>query len=146
MFHPIHALLTQLYVSAVTHPPISSPYVIPTLLSSFQLGTYHMPCAFYLPPVMMIHCALSVQHTQRLAKSFGSTNAAVRGGNNNSPTEPNNQKSDSDNTKEPTTPSGPDPYILVGDFNIKPGSNMYRMITEGKDDPKFPSTFSQYHA
>ena len=92
-----------------------------------------MPCAFYLPAVMMIHCALSVQHTQRLAKRFGSTNVAVRGGNsdNNSPTE---QKTDNDSTKESSTPSGPDPYILVGDFNIKPGSNMYRMITEGKEE------------
>ena len=100
-----------------------------------------MPCAFYLPAVMMIHCALSVQHTQRLAKSFGSTNASIRGGNNNnSPTE---QKSDSDNTKESSIPSGPDPYILVGDFNIKPDSNMYRMITEGSDESVIVSHISQ---
>lgn len=102
-----------------------------------------MPCAFFLPAVMMIHCALSVQHTQRLAKSFGSSNASIRGGNNNSPTE---QKSDSsDSIKESNSiPSGPDPYILVGDFNIKPDSNMYRMITEGNDTSIIVSHLSQY--
>lgn len=61
--------------------------------SSFCVGTYHMPCMFKLPGVMMIHSALSAKHIQRLA--------------------------------------GSDPYIFCGDFNIKPQSNMYRMLTNG---------------
>lgn len=35
--------------------------------SSFVVGTYHMPCMFQYPAVMMIHCALSAQHIQRYA-------------------------------------------------------------------------------
>jgi mRNA deadenylase 3'-5' endonuclease subunit Ccr4 len=38
--------------------PSSSPFVV---------GTYHMPCMFQYPAVMMIHCALSAQHIQRYA-------------------------------------------------------------------------------
>ena len=30
-----------------------------TTLRSFCVGTYHMPCAFRTPPMMMMHCALS---------------------------------------------------------------------------------------
>jgi len=29
---------------------------------SFVIGTYHMPCAYRRPPMMMVHCALSAQH------------------------------------------------------------------------------------
>jgi hypothetical protein len=50
----------------------------------FVVGTYHMPCMFKVPSVMMIHCALSAQHIHKYASS--------------------------------------DPYLLVGDFNIKPGT------------------------
>ena len=37
--------------------------------SNFVVGTYHMPCMFDYPAVMMTHCALSAQHIQRYAKS-----------------------------------------------------------------------------
>ena len=33
----------------------------------FCLATYHMPCAFWSPPVMVIHVAMLLQHVQRLA-------------------------------------------------------------------------------
>lgn len=36
---------------------------------SFVVGTYHMPCMFKMPSVMMVHCALSAQHIQRFAGS-----------------------------------------------------------------------------
>ena len=35
---------------------------------SFVVGTYHMPCMFKLPGVMLIHTALSAQHIQRYSK------------------------------------------------------------------------------
>lgn len=35
---------------------------------SFVVGTYHMPCAFRNPDVMVVHSALSAQHIQRIAK------------------------------------------------------------------------------
>lgn len=63
---------------------------------SFFVGTYHMPCVFKVPPLMMIHCALYVQHLQRIS------NGAA--------------------------------YICTGDFNIKPDSEMYKMITTGTID------------
>jgi len=62
----------------------------------FVVGTYHMPCMFKLPSLMMIHCALSAQHIQKKANK--------------------------------------DPYVFVGDFNIKPDSPMYKMLTEGSVD------------
>ena len=68
--------------------------------SRFVVGTYHMPCAYFLPQVMLIHCALSAQHIQRFALT--------------------------------------DPYIYTGDFNIKPGSSMYQLLTTGEIDQKHP--------
>jgi mRNA deadenylase 3'-5' endonuclease subunit Ccr4 len=59
----------------------------------FVVGTYHMPCMFDQPSVMVAHCALSAQHFQKFA--------------------------------------GGDPLIYAGDFNIKPDSSMYSMLTEG---------------
>jgi 2',5'-phosphodiesterase len=37
-------------------------------LNSFCIGTYHMPCAFRKPPMMMIHCALSAHHLHEFAQ------------------------------------------------------------------------------
>lgn len=36
--------------------------------SSFVVATYHMPCAFYSPPLMVIHSALSMQAIQEFSK------------------------------------------------------------------------------
>eukprot|EP01032_Pedospumella_encystans_P035228 gene35228-39848_t len=64
----------------------------------FVMGTYHMPCMFKKPAVMVTHCALSAQHIQKFAKN--------------------------------------DPFVYVGDFNIKPDSSMYALLTEGTIDKK----------
>ena len=58
------------------------------------VGTYHMPCLYQTPPVMVIHAALCAQHIQRTAAGC--------------------------------------PYVLAGDFNIKPSSSMYTLLTTGK--------------
>jgi len=71
---------------------------------TFVVGTYHMPCMFKLPRVMVAHCALSAQHIQRFAHSEGRQ----------------------------------DPFIYCGDFNIKPDSSMYRLLTEGTLEPSHP--------
>ena len=42
-----------------------------SLQHSFLVGVYHMPCAFYLPPMMTIHSMLAAQHMQRLARKAG---------------------------------------------------------------------------
>lgn len=68
---------------------------------SFVVGTYHMPCMFRTPQVMMIHCALSAQHIHKFASGA--------------------------------------PYVYCGDFNIKPDSPMYDMMTRGKiSNPQVP--------
>jgi hypothetical protein len=36
---------------------------------SFVVGTYHMPCAYQTPAVMVAHTALSTQHIQHFARS-----------------------------------------------------------------------------
>lgn len=72
--------------------------------AEFCVGTYHMPCVWWSPPFMLIHCALALSTFQKLA---GDTRA-----------------------------------LLAGDFNIKPGSSAYQMVTTGgiaPDDPDFPS-------
>jgi mRNA deadenylase 3'-5' endonuclease subunit Ccr4 len=89
----------------------------------FVLGTYHMPCVFYIPSVMMIHCALSAQHLHKLAKIYAGQN----NGNNGS----GSSGSSSGSGSEGKEVGGRDPYVFVGDFNIKPDSNMYRMLTTG---------------
>jgi mRNA deadenylase 3'-5' endonuclease subunit Ccr4 len=38
------------------------------LQKTFCIGTYHMPCAFWMPEVMIIHTALATQHLQRFAR------------------------------------------------------------------------------
>ncbi len=35
---------------------------------SFCIGTYHMPCAYWSPQIMVIHAALTVQHLQEFAQ------------------------------------------------------------------------------
>lgn len=60
----------------------------------FAVGCYHMPCAFYMPMTMTIHCELAAQHVQKIA--------------------------------------GSKPCVLAGDWNIKPESAQYKMMTTGK--------------
>lgn len=80
-------------------PGASSPAASKSV-SSFVVGTYHMPCTFRIPQVMMIHCALSAQHIDKFASGS--------------------------------------PYIYCGDFNIKPDSPMYTLLTNGKVDSSIP--------
>mmetsp|Transcript_1496 Transcript_1496/g.2472 ORF Transcript_1496/g.2472 Transcript_1496/m.2472 type:complete len:346 (-) Transcript_1496:962-1999(-) len=66
----------------------------------FVVGTYHMPCMFKLPSVMVTHCSLSAQHIKRYANG--------------------------------------DPFIYMGDFNIKPDSSQYELLTRGTLDKQHP--------
>lgn len=70
---------------------------------SFVVGTYHMPCMFKKPSVMVTHCALSAQYIQKFAKG--------------------------------------DPFVFMGDFNIKPKSSQYELLTQGdleENHPDYP--------
>mmetsp|Transcript_14496 Transcript_14496/g.31184 ORF Transcript_14496/g.31184 Transcript_14496/m.31184 type:complete len:467 (+) Transcript_14496:176-1576(+) len=73
--------------------------------STFSISNYHMPCAFYAPPVMNIHSEMVAKRVQDLAAKEG-------------------EKCDTDTI----------PYILAGDFNILPDSPHYKLLTTGKLD------------
>lgn len=81
------------------------------------VGTYHMPCAFYAPPTMTIHVDMAIRHIQEMAKKAASK---LSNTNNNTEEEGNDKKI---------------PYILAGDFNIKPVDTVYKYITTGLLDP-----------
>lgn len=86
---------------------------------TFLISNYHMPCAFYAPPVMNIHSEMVARRVQTLAADVY------------------------DSLGEDTKEDGIDtvPYILAGDFNIMPDSPHYKLITTGsldKSDPTFP--------
>lgn len=72
---------------------------------SFAVGNYHMPCAFYKPQVMTIHTDLAARHVQKLASK-----------------------------EVPNNTNGAMPYVLAGDWNIKPDGSSYRLLTTGKMD------------
>jgi mRNA deadenylase 3'-5' endonuclease subunit Ccr4 len=80
---------------------------------SFAIGNYHMPCAYYAPMVMTIHTDLAARHIQRLAGYGTGKDGANK-----------------------------IPYILAGDWNIKPDGSSYRLLTTGqmdKGDPEWPT-------
>lgn len=82
---------------------------------TFCVGNYHMPCAFYMPMAMTIHSEMAAKHVQDIATAAAS-------------------KDDSSSSSVP--------YILCGDWNIKPDSATYKMLTTGKldaEDETFPT-------
>lgn len=77
---------------------------------TFCVGNYHMPCAFYMPMAMTIHSEMAAKHVQDIATAAAS--------------------------KDDSSRSNSVPYILCGDWNIKPDSATYKMLTTGKLDPE----------
>ena len=75
--------------------------------NTFCVSTYHMPCAFRTPGVMLVHTVLLLKHIQEFLLG--------------------KQPIGSDVVAEPS--------ILVGDFNFKPNSLMYNVITNFKYFP-----------
>jgi mRNA deadenylase 3'-5' endonuclease subunit Ccr4 len=65
--------------------------------NKFSVANYHMPCIFFVPQVMTIHCAMIAQKIQQLAQE--------------------------------------NEFILAGDFNIRPNSPQYKLLTTGKIEP-----------
>ena len=86
---------------------------------TFLISNYHMPCAFYAPPVMNIHSEMVARRVQTLAADVHESLGA-------------------DKMEEGISTV---PYILAGDFNIMPDSPHYKLITTGsldKSDPTLP--------
>lgn len=132
------------------------------------IGNYHMPCCFYAPKVMMLHCDLCLGHVQRVAekqKDQQHPHQQLQQQSNitsiHHPSTDADAASDLDATtaataspRTTTTDSAPTttttdniidspkqqrtiatPYILAGDFNMKPDSGPYRLCTTGVIDP-----------
>ena len=73
-----------------------------------------------LPPAPNTHTPLSQQR-------FARNNKDKRNNNTNN------------NNRDPASSSSTtDPYVYVGDFNIRPDSSMYTLLTEGCIDDKCP--------
>ena len=89
----------------------------------FWVSTYHMPCAFKDPTVMLIHSALALNHLQSLS--------AIKSVNYKS-----YNSSDTISTNLP--------YVLMGDFNFKPTDSMYELYTKGRLDKDHPDKPAQY--
>ena len=75
---------------------------------SVVVGNYHMPCEFLRPNVMHLHVAMSTNALQQFAQKELPSEAS----------------------------SSPSPPILyVGDFNLKPDSDSYELMTTGSLPP-----------
>ena len=112
--------------------------------SSFYVGTYHMPCVFRVPEVMAIHAALASQHLCALASD---TNDLVADQNQEKEKYEDGKKEPSladlvanssvdqphtvDEARSTPRKGRVLPYILAGDFNIKPDSSVYHLLTQG---------------
>lgn len=99
---------------------------------TFAFSNYHMPCAFFAPPVMNIHSEMVSRRVQDLAAASWNDS---RGGDG----------SDDDAAAAAAAAGGAlaktVPYILAGDFNILPDSPQYKLLTTGEldeSDPTYP--------
>jgi 2',5'-phosphodiesterase len=100
----------------------------------FCIGNYHMPCAYYAPMVMTIHADMVARYVQDVASTAASDEK-----NNGKPL---------DTLMEATASKIGNqlihsiPYVLAGDFNLKPSESLYKLLTTGdmsRDDPFFPT-------
>ena len=97
----------------------------------FCVGNYHMPCAFYAPPVMTMHCDLAARRVQKLAQEQHPGNKGK-----------SNQEDEQQREQSTSLPNKSLPYIVAGDWNIKPGDPAYKLLTTGNmssDDPAYPA-------
>ena len=90
----------------------------------FWFSTYHMPCAFWAPPIMTVHAALVAQHVQKLAAGGGGDGGG--GG-------------DDGGVRAPTTP-----LILAGDFNFYPKLPQYELYQRGSLEEGHPACPQSY--
>jgi len=105
---------------------------------ALTVSTYHMPCAFWSPKVMLIHSALAVQHAQRVANGRP---LALVGDWNFKPHEPQYKLITSLTLPNPEdTPSYPDLDSWRLDTSLKPMNSAYA-AANGKE-PDF-TNFAQ---
>ena len=105
--------------------------------NQFVISNYHMPCVYYDEKVMVLHSDLCLARVQHIAQQP----------HYHSPLLPPRQVPPSDdNVVLEETPSPVRavrrPYILAGDFNIKPNDTAYQLLTTGQisvQDPAYPT-------
>jgi len=108
-------------------------------MKSFAIGNYHMPCAFYAPMVMSIHTDLAARHVQRFA---GAGSIATKEGDGSVTDDTDTTETTTTDASSSGSTTGSMPYILAGDWNIKPGDSSYRLLTTGMMDkgaPEWPT-------
>lgn len=104
----------------------------------FCCANYHMPCAYYCPMAMTIHADLCAAHVQRLAtivKKKSSETTTTNDDDENDNNDNQQQQQQQPKRKEFY------PYVLAGDFNIKPNEPVYRLLTTGQMDAQTDATF-----
>jgi mRNA deadenylase 3'-5' endonuclease subunit Ccr4 len=98
--------------------------------SSFWVSCYHMPCAFWAPAVMTMHAELATRHVQQTLA------------NKKKKYHNNQQESSTTTTQQSKSESKSTPFILAGDWNIKPTDTIYTRLTTGQvldaNDPAQP--------
>jgi 2',5'-phosphodiesterase len=92
-----------------------------TSQQEFVVGNYHMPCVYYDERVMILHSDLCLTHIQKIAAHAVSSV----------------ENAEEEEEEEAVPPRRP--YILAGDFNIKPVDAAYRLLTTGVIDPNDPA-------
>lgn len=125
-----------------------------TSQQSFCVANYHMPCCYYAPRVMVLHADLCLARVQNIAASAHATaasaSAATDGGNGDGTSTTSSSAvvvvgdavettTSTPATSTSSSSSSMIPYILAGDFNIKPGDAAYVLLTTGAMDPTDPA-------
>ena len=111
----------------------------------FVVSTYHMPCVFWRPQVMVIHSSLAMQLALAFAKKKTTTRLHAQSGADDTVIEENKQ-----NEKGEGNCDAFYPLVFAGDFNIQPADDAYTLLTTGSIDsaseafPQPPSATSNF--
>jgi len=101
----------------------------------FVVGTYHMPCAYYCPMAMTIHADMAARFVEQMAER------TVVGASKTKETDDDAADDDNDGKEPPpsdTTSVECIPFVLAGDFNLKPFEPVYNLLTTGHLDRHGP--------
>jgi 2',5'-phosphodiesterase len=101
----------------------------------FVIGNYHMPCVYYDEKVMILHSDLCLSHVQKIA----ATTLSQEPESHATDTDQDSNETSVVTNADPPIPAVRRPYVLAGDFNIKPLDTAYKLLTSGTIDPSDPA-------
>jgi hypothetical protein len=156
-------LAERIATGTTTLPP--TPPQPSTTMNQFVISNYHMPCVYYDEKVMVLHSDLCLARVQQIAHRPYDDNDDDDNNNNdnNNPsllgmdtstrtietTTTTTSTAIATNNTTTTVTQQPQqqqrrrrPYILAGDFNIKPNDTAYQLLTTGQisiTDPAYPT-------